>query len=163
MLAVTAFLSLQSTNYTRDRVRMANQQLEAMMQIATSANRYSEQIAEILLLGEAERPDLDSARAQVADVFIRLQRLIDAAFASNSADIAREQRELQHLQRMQSLFTDVDRTVEGLLLLEQEGRRDEAIALLRLVAELEAMIAEGVAGEVSLHERKGDSVAAGAA
>src|SRR5687768_16667949 len=79
MLAVTAFLSLQSTNYTRDRVRMANQQLEAMMQIATSANRYSEQIAEILLLGEAERPELDSARAQVAEAFTRLRRLIDAA------------------------------------------------------------------------------------
>jgi two-component system OmpR family sensor kinase len=153
MLAVTAFLSLQSTNFTRDRVRMANQQLEAMMQIATSANRYSEQIAEILLLGEAERPELDSARAQVAEAFTRLQRLIDAAIADNPADTAREQRELQHLRRMQNLFTEVDRTVERLLLLEQEGRRDEAIALLRsdienrLDAELEGMIAKGVAGE----------------
>jgi hypothetical protein len=57
--------------------------------------------------------------------------LIDAAIASNSTDTAREQRELQHLWRMQNLSTEVDRTEERFLLLEQEGRRDEAIALLR--------------------------------
>jgi two-component system OmpR family sensor kinase len=155
MLAVTAFLSLQSASYTRDRVRIANQQLEAMMQIAVSANRYSEQIAEILLLGDAEQPELDSARAQVVESFARLQRLLDAAIsgASDPAVREREQRELHHLERMQNLYSEVDRTVERLLLLDQEGRRDEAIALLRyeienrLDAELEQMVAEGVAGE----------------
>jgi two-component system OmpR family sensor kinase len=154
-LAVAAFLLLHSADYTRERIRLANQELDAMMQIAVSANRYSEQIAEMLVLGEAERPELDGARSQFLEAFSRLDRLIEAeiALVSDPAEKGAERRELERLNRMRSLFEEVDRTVERLLLLERDGDRAGAIAVLRfeienrLDAELEGLIAEGVAGE----------------
>ncbi len=160
-LAVTASLFFATTHYSRERVRLANQQSEAMVHIAASANRYSEQIAEILLLGEAERPELESARSQVVEAFYRLQRLIDieAALIRDEDERKEELGELRQLDRMRALFADVDRTVERLLALGQAGRRLDAVAVLRYEIEnnfdsaLQKLIIEGVAGERAELER----------
>jgi signal transduction histidine kinase len=64
-----------------------------------------------------------------------------------------ERVEQRRLERMRALLQQIDRSTERLLLLNQEGRRQEAIALFsnqienRLDAELEGLIAAAVADE----------------
>jgi two-component system, OmpR family, sensor kinase len=77
----------------------------------------------------------------------------EIAFVRETAEHEDEQQELERLDRMQALFREVDRAVERVLLLDKEGRRDEAVALFRseienrLDAEFEQIIAAAVAGE----------------
>lgn len=153
-LALTAYVDLRSTAATQERVQSANQQLQLMLRLAVYANRYSEQIAEVLLIGEPERTDLDSASVQVNESFAQLQRSTEEEIARASADERpARQTELDNLGQMQVLFADIDTALDRLLFLNQEGRRDEAVALFRteienrLDAELERMVASGVARE----------------
>jgi two-component system, OmpR family, sensor kinase len=62
MMATIVYITIRSTTYYTKRVEWANNQLEAVTALTVNANRYSEQIAEFLLIGEPERPDYDSAR-----------------------------------------------------------------------------------------------------
>jgi two-component system, OmpR family, sensor kinase len=154
-MAVNALIDIRSTAFHRERVGWARDQLTAITRLAVVANRYSEQIAELLLIGEPERPDFESARAQVSQAFADLRQLTvrEIAFIRETAEHEDEQQELERLDRMQALFRGVDRAVERVLLLDKEGRRDEAVALFRseienrLDAEFERMIAAAVADE----------------
>jgi two-component system OmpR family sensor kinase len=149
------FLTLHATrNYLRN-VEEAHQQLSAIQELAVSANRYSEQIAEFLLFGEAERPDFEEGRAQVraalATLQYRARRQLETS--DQSAVRAREQRELDRLRQMRLLFNEIEFAAERVFALDREKRRDEAIALFRdqienrLDAEFDQMIAVATDGE----------------
>jgi two-component system OmpR family sensor kinase len=132
-MAALALINLRISNSQLDRVQSAREQLVATTQVAISANRFSEQIAELLLIGEPERPDFDSARTQVREALAHL-RLITVQGAAEAADATAqgdENVELEKLDRMEGFLRQIDRAVERLLLLDQEGRRAEAIALFR--------------------------------
>lgn len=154
-ISASALIDIQSSAYYRERVRWARDQLTAMTQLAADANRYSEQIAELLLIGEPERPDFESARAQVSQAFLALRQLTsrEVRFVRDTAELEAERQEFERLDEMQAVFREVDRGVERVLLLDKQGRRDEAIALFRseienrLDAEFERLIAAAVAGE----------------
>ncbi|OWK21092.1 hypothetical protein AJ88_21005 [Mesorhizobium amorphae CCBAU 01583] len=75
MMAAIVYITIRSTTYYMQRVEWANNQLEAVTALTVNANRYSEQIAEFLLIGEPERPDYDSARAELEAGFDELERL----------------------------------------------------------------------------------------
>jgi two-component system, OmpR family, sensor kinase len=62
MMAAIVYTTIRLTSHDMQRVQWANKQLEAITALTVNANRYSEQIAEFLLIGEPERPDYDSAR-----------------------------------------------------------------------------------------------------
>lgn len=105
-MAVNALIDIRSTAFHRERVGWARDQLTAITRLAVVANRYSEQIAELLLIGEPERPDFESARAQVSQAFADLRQLTvrEIAFIRETAEHEDEQQELERLDRMQALF-----------------------------------------------------------
>lgn len=155
LLAVVAFAAITSLTGSLDRVRYANQQLGGAMQLAVLANRYSEQVAELLLVGDPERVDFDDARDAMSAWFRKARELSTGEIATLRDPVARdaERDQLVRIDRMQALFQQIDRSTERLLLMDQEGRREEAIALFRaqienrLDAELEGLIAASVADE----------------
>lgn len=150
LVGAAALINFFASNYYLSRAQWAHRQLAAISQLAIDANRYSEQIAELLLIGGPERPDFESARMEVGRAFAQLREaaLEEAAFIRDTQDRQAEQIELQRLERMQELFRQIDRAVERLLLLDQQGRSDEAITLFRseienlLDAEFARLIAE---------------------
>jgi signal transduction histidine kinase len=155
ILAIVAFTAIRALTGSLERVRYANQQLAGSMELAVLANRYSEQVAELLLVGDPERADFVDARDRMSAWFRRARELSRREIAAVRDPAAREaeRTELERIDRMQALFQQIDRATERLLLMNQEDRREEAVALFRaqienrLDAELESMIAAAVADE----------------
>ena len=119
-----------------ERVRWSGQQLYAATQLQVLANRYSEQVAELLLVGASEHVDFDDARDRMATWFHNAEETSRREIASlgDAAEQAEERVELERLEWMRVLFQEIDRSAERLLLLSQQGRREEAIALLTMMA-----------------------------
>ena len=142
-IAAIAYFSASGAIYYLDRVQLSRQQVDVISELAIRANRFSEQIAELLLIGAPERPDFAEARSAVTDQFGELERVIDAEVAFVQSDEEREEEsgELENLSAMRSLFREIDRAVERVLLLDQQNRQDEAIALFR--AEIENRLDAG--------------------
>lgn len=132
-MAAFVFVGLEASNHYLDRAQLARQQLSAAFRLAIDANRFSEQIAELLLVGAPERPDFDSARLQVGQALAGLGQATrrEANLLRNPREREEEKVESERLDRMQALFREIDRSAERLLVLNQQGRRDAAIALFR--------------------------------
>ena len=154
-MAALALVNLQESNRNLGRLKYAQRQLAAAAQLAIDANRFSEQIAELLLIGEPERPDFEGARAQLRRALEDLREITrqEDAAVHDETERAEERTEFDRIDRMEALLRRIDRAVERLLLLDQQGRRDEAVALFRseienrLDAEFESLIAAAVADE----------------
>jgi signal transduction histidine kinase len=131
--ATIVVLALNAGRLYIHQTAEAHRQLDAMMQLAVHANRYSEQIAEVLLLGEAERPEFEGARAQVSAALSSLlrQAVLQASSAGTAEIRAREEREVERIRGMRVLFEQADRAAERVFELDRENRRDEAVALFR--------------------------------
>ncbi len=74
LMALVVYATLRSTDYYLKRVQLVHRQLEAITALQVSANRFSEQIAELLLIGDPERPDFESARAALEAGFDQLEK-----------------------------------------------------------------------------------------
>ena len=156
-MAATAYFGVRAAHHYIDRVQLSRQQVDVTTELAIRANRFSEQIAELLLVGAPERPDFESARQQMVEQFRALGELNDQeiAFVGQSENASNERLEAERLRKMRTLFRDIDRAVERLLLLDQQDQRDEAVTLFRseiencLDADLERLIAEALADERS--------------
>jgi signal transduction histidine kinase len=132
-MAAIAVLSVRGANYYIDRVQLSRHQVDAMTELAIRANRFSEQIAELLLIGEPERVDFDDAREKLRLQFGILRRLAreEDDLVSDPDNDVEEQEEALRLDQMRTLVREINRAVERVLLLDQQGRRDEAVALFR--------------------------------
>jgi two-component system, OmpR family, sensor kinase len=152
-MAAFVFVGLEASDYYLDRAQRSRQQLAATYQLAIDANRYSEQIAELLLVGEPERPDFESARMQVSQSLAQMRRLTDGEAASIRGPQERDEEriESERLDRMQVLLGEIDRAVERLLVLDQAGRRDDAVALFRAGIEnrLDAEFAQHISDQLA--------------
>lgn len=154
-MAALTLLHLRSTGSYVERTNWAQRQLDAATRLAVAANRYSEQIAELLLVGQPEREDFDSARAQLSAIFAELGRLTtdEMALLRASGDTVGPPQHADRLDQMRGLLREIDRSVERLLMLNQEGRQSEAVSLFRaeienrLDAELERLISAAIAEE----------------
>lgn len=154
MAALTVF-GVNAANDYLSRVQLSRQQLDAAMRLAIHANRFSEQIAELLLIGEPERADFENAREQTSTAIAELRAITirEIETVQDPVERTEEKRELERLAQMQNLFREIDRAVERVLLLQQQGRKEEAIALFRseienrLDADFEKLIAAAVADE----------------
>jgi signal transduction histidine kinase len=155
VMAASAYLSIQGAQHYLNRMQYSRQQLDSVTRLALAANRFSEQIAELLLVGNPELPEFESARDQTSEALDALRQvtLDELAFVRNSDQEAEERRELQRLDQMQALFREIDRAVERMLLFERQGRREDAIALFRteienrLDVEFEKLIVAAMADE----------------
>jgi signal transduction histidine kinase len=139
----------------------ANRQLAAATALKASANRFSEQIAEYLLVGAPERADYDSARAE-------LEAALDRFEASSIAeDRDGELEDAHRLERMRRLYHLVSAATAEAAALRADGRLEEAIALFRrdiedrLDAEFETLLTSAVldeAEEVGRAERRAEAL-----
>ena len=161
LMAGLAYLAISVTTASLGRVQWSRQQLDVTRQAAVLANRYSEQIAETLLIGAAELPDLEDARADMAAILHEARDIAQREILSLDDPVEREQERLglERLDLMESTFGQIDRAVDELLVLRNEGRHAEAIALFRsrienrLDADFERLIAAAVADERGEVER----------
>lgn len=133
-MAAAATMLILVTDWHERRVGLAQQQLAAAAELTAYANRYSEQIAELLLLGDEELPDFQDARAELERGFAVLDRLtaMELDFLSGRPG-RREGRpsDTEHIARARALFGNIDRAVERVLALRAEGRQADAISLFR--------------------------------
>lgn len=130
-MAVAAALLIVVTDWHDRRVSLAWQQLGAAAELIAHANRYSEQIAELLLLGEEELPDFLDARAELERGFGVLERLIAIELDFLVGQPDGWPREMQRIDQARALFGSIDRAVERVLALRTEGRQADAISLFR--------------------------------
>ena len=155
MMAGTVYFAIDRSHYHLERLQYTHAQLEAITRLAVHANRYSENIAELLLLGSEQLDDFYSARRELERSFFELSGLIDKEieFIDSIEERKQEEAEAHRLERMRLIYTDLNSLVERLFLLREEGRHDEAVALFRkqieerLDAEFEQLVAEAVADE----------------
>jgi len=156
VIALISLVGIRSSADAINEVETSRLQLDAVTRLAINANRFSEQIAELLLVGEPERADFLSSRNDIGVAFETLKQLlrqeIELIGEAGSPELAR-------VEQLEALFREIDRAVERVLLLDQEGRRDEGIALFRaevenrLDADLERLMAAAVADERAGVER----------
>jgi hypothetical protein len=151
------YLTIHGTDFYRQRVALAHLQLAAMVELANTASQYSEQLAEVLLLGEAEWPDFVRARSQVEASFAALERATRAevAFleARRKTEAEAESEEFEQITILRQIYGEIDRAVEQLVLLQDSGRRADALIVYRdrigrrLDADFEHLLALAVEGE----------------
>jgi len=149
------YLSIRSTELYLERAEWPNKQLAAITAVAVSANRFSEQIAEYLLIGEPERPDFDSARAELEAAFDGLEQVTrgEFEFLVRTGTQGDQQDGFRRIEQMRTLYEGISRSVNDLFALRAEEKQDEAIRLFRrdienrLDAEFEGLLAAAIAEE----------------
>ena len=129
MVAAEVFVTLRWTDYHLKRVEGANRQLEAILALKVHANRFSEQIAEVLLIGEPELPDFESARVELEAGFDHLEKTTKAEFEFLKESA--EQEETYRLERMRTVYREIDESVIHVFALRAEGRQDDAVLIFR--------------------------------
>jgi signal transduction histidine kinase len=157
MMAAMVYLTIRGMDFYNQRVALAYQQLAAMTEVAKSANRYAGQTAEVLLLGEQKRADLVNARAEVEASFVRLERVTRAEMAflegRRDAEVATEAPEFDQIESLRQLYRDIDRSVERLFWLRDDGRQAAAMEVFsaeiekRLDTQLAQLLSDAVEGE----------------
>ena len=133
MMAAIVYITIRSTTYYMQRVQWANNQLEAVTALTVNANRYSEQIAEFLLIGEPERPDYDSARAELEAGFDKLEKLTrgEAEFLVGSSEQEDDGDEIFRITRMRALYGEIGKATSKAIDLRNQGRQEEAVSVFR--------------------------------
>ncbi|HEV2898646.1 MAG TPA: ATP-binding protein [Pseudaminobacter sp.] len=132
-MAIAVYATIRSTEYHLQRVQWTNHQLAAVTQLTVNANRYSEQIAEFLLIGEPERPDYDSARAELEAGFDRLEKVTrgEAEFLVGTSEQEDEGDEIFRVTRMRALYGEIGKAALRAVDLRNQGRQEEAISVFR--------------------------------
>jgi signal transduction histidine kinase len=153
--AGATYIAIERIDYYFDRTRMARQQMDTAIRLSAHMNRYSENIAELLLLGRTELDDFYAARSSLEQGLTLLTSLVEDEidFVRTAAEREAEHAELARAGKMRELFENIDLTAQRLLFLREQGRQDEAVRLFReeieerLDAELEEHIAAAIADE----------------
>ena len=154
-MAVVAFVSHYAGNYYLKRVEASSHQLEAITSVAMHGNDYSEQIAELLLVGESQRGDYRRAAADLEKAFAHLEKSTrnEHHFLADAGQPSDVDHELYRIARMRQLYAEMDKVVKELVVLLNAGRFDDAVRLFvhdienRLDAEFEHLLRAAVLDE----------------
>lgn len=133
-LAGVTYATIHRTDYQLGRVQASNHQLESITALKVNSNRFSEQIAEYLLIGEPERVDFESARKELEQGFARLDETTkqEADFIDSSGGSLDDRRDEQfRIDRMKLLFKEIIKSFDEILHLRGQGKIDEAILMFR--------------------------------
>lgn len=127
-LAAIVYIAVNRAEYFIERVRSTHVQLEMITSLSLHANRYSEQIAEMLLFGEQGRAEFEEARQQLEASFDALARASrdEAEMLNSAAERDREQDELVIQSQMRVIGEVMHARALELLELKLAGRPDEA-------------------------------------
>lgn len=153
--AAATYFSIERIDYYFDRTRLSREQMDTVIRLSAHMNRYSENIAEMLLLGRTELDDFYTARTDLVASLERLKDLTETevAFVRSDAEQDEEGEELVRIETMRRLFESIDLTAQRLMLLRDQGRQEEATQLFRediedrLDEELEFYISAAIADE----------------
>jgi two-component system, OmpR family, sensor kinase len=133
VMAAFVYFAIRATNHHLQRVQWAHLQHQSVTALTVNANRYSEQIAEFLLVGEPERPDYDSARAELEAGFERLEKATTGELEFLGPAVARDDKrdELFRIERMRTLYGEIDKATGRVIDLRNQGKQEEAIRVFR--------------------------------
>jgi two-component system, OmpR family, sensor kinase len=153
--AAATYFSIERIDYYFDRTRLSREQMDTVVRLSAHMNRYSENIAEMLLLGRTELDDFYDARVSLEDSLARLTELIEdeVEFVRTDGEREEEMVELNRTRTMRTLFESIDLTAQRLMFLRDQGRQEEAVELFReeiedrLDEELELYISQAIADE----------------
>ncbi|MTH79800.1 sensor histidine kinase [Paracoccus aestuariivivens] len=154
-VATVTWYYVDRIDYYFDRNRLAGAQLDSVIRMSAAMNRYSENVAELLLLGRTELEDFNDARSSLEASLDLLETLIrdEIALVVTPSEGASEERELERVAQMRQLYEDIDMRTQRLLLLRDQGRLDEAVQIFReeieekLDTTLEVHISAAIADE----------------
>jgi two-component system, OmpR family, sensor kinase len=129
-LAVVVYVAITRAEYFIDRVRGTHTQLEAITSLSLHANRYSEQIAEMLLFGQEGRAEFEEAHRQLEESFAALLRATEdeSLLIYGDPERERERDEFVVLRQMRSIGDAMHELALELLELKTAGRQEEAYA-----------------------------------
>ncbi|MBA3325472.1 MAG: HAMP domain-containing protein, partial [Rhodobacteraceae bacterium] len=153
--AAATYFAIERIDYYFDRSRLSRAQMDNVIRLSAHMNRYSENIAEMLLLGRTELDDFYIARSSLEDSLATLTELIerDIEFVRSDEEKQEEATELVRAQTMGELYSSIDMTAQRLMFLRDQGRQEEAVELFRediedrLDEELEEHITAAIAEE----------------
>jgi signal transduction histidine kinase len=159
ILGFIAYYTLVNADFHIKRVDHAHAQLEALIEVAEAANRYSENVAEVLLTQDPSQvSDLAEAKGQVEASLSKLERMIqnEARFLADSGqpldpaaeyftpqgggevsgvDPADAADETVRIRKFRQLYRSIDMAAAAVFALDKAGKRPEALA--RFKAEIE--------------------------
>lgn len=137
LLGAVVLFAIERADGYIDQISRSHRQLEATTALSITANRYSEQIAEMLLFGEAGREEFDEARQALLRSFndFEMMTIGEIAEIENEADREGERAELLAIRSMRSITAEMRDTALELLDLILQDRFDEASQ--RYFAEIE--------------------------
>jgi two-component system, OmpR family, sensor kinase len=127
MVAVVHFAIGRADQFI-ERVSLTHRQLETITELSLRANRYSEQIAEMLLFGKVGVAEFEEARRDLEASFADLERTTRTEIASleDQAQQAIERRELALIEQMGTIASRMYDTSLELLEIVVDGRQDAA-------------------------------------
>lgn len=136
-MATVVYFSIQRADSYIERVSHTHRQLETITELSLHANRYSEQIAEMLLFGEEGRREFEEARRELEGSFTELEEVTRREIDSlgDPAERVSEQAELELIARMRRVVAQMHVVALELLELRETGREGEA--RLRYFGEIE--------------------------
>src|ERR671918_3210884 len=129
-LAAVVFVAIAPADYFIERVRGTHTQLEAITSLSLHANRYSEQIAEMLLFGQEGRAEFEEAHRHLEESFATLLRATEdeSLLIYDGDEHERERDEFVVLRQMRSIGDAMHALALELLALKTAGRQEEAYA-----------------------------------
>jgi two-component system, OmpR family, sensor kinase len=153
--AGATLVAVERIDYYIDRDRIARRQLDVLIRLTGDMNRYSENIAELLLLGRGQITDFNEARAAAEASLTELQELStrEVTLVRSDAERTDELAEATRVAELRTLYARIDRAVQRLLELRDGGLVDEAVQRFLedveegLDAEFERVIETSIAAE----------------
>ena len=129
-LAVVVYVAITRAEHFIERVRGTHTQLEAITSLSLHANRYSEQIAEMLLFGQQGRVEFEEAHRHLEESFTALFQATEdeTQLIYDDPEGERERDEFVVLSQMRSIGDAMHALALELLELKTAGRQEEAYA-----------------------------------
>ena len=188
-IAALGFLIYQSivnTNYALKRIDVSHHQIEALIEVANSSSQYSEDLSEFLLGGsDFDKASLAEAREQLRGAINKAEETVIAEelflsewdqppdtatemFTPQTSDNpvapAASVSERDRIAKIWEMFRSLNRSIDNLVRLSEEGKRAEALKLFdqeidgKIDAELDAFLAAAIADEEEEHRAVDESV-----
>jgi two-component system OmpR family sensor kinase len=137
IMAAVVYFAIDRANYYIGRVAATHRQLQTITALSLHANRYSEQIAEMLLFGRQGRAEFEEARRDLELSFSELEDLTlqEIDFVEEEEEKAAEIEELDVVAEMRAMVAQIHTIALELLEIREQGRLQEAYE--RYYAEIE--------------------------
>ncbi|MER8979841.1 ATP-binding protein [Mesorhizobium sp. M0870] len=161
LVGLISGLALATLHLTEEFVRRVDSvhgRFEALAELNGQANNYTEQVAEVLLLGPEQMPDFEAARRELYFGFHKLEGATREELGALGfwSDRSQEEGELEFVGRIKALFEAIDRAAQRLFSQRSRGEPAGIVESFRndvehrLESDFEGMI------EAALHEERSE-------